>query len=302
LDILIRVANLQLNKCESVLIVIDSFVGMEELHPKYQRKSEGSYYRLPKEGEINDGVRIDKGADKWGLSRQPDGGILVEGKKIRLKIWADKFMEQKDLMEEIENHNPKWSYDKARELGFWLNDKDWRNVEITSILKFEKSDRKDPFVGYVIRSAIHDLRDDEEISGRPDACHAGSSYHSNTFSDHLEEKLEWLHADYSDMKKENYDKKIPDINDLVNKKVGFKFCLYNTTRNGKQIVKSETYHDWQNDGNFKLTWEGYYDGTEDGDPDGAKLMSWGGAYIILKSNDSRYVLYDLEVKEIVPPT
>jgi hypothetical protein len=60
------------------------------------RKSEGSYYRiprLPREGKINDGIRIDKGDDKWDLSRQTDGGIIVEGKKIRLKIWADKFME-----------------------------------------------------------------------------------------------------------------------------------------------------------------------------------------------------------------
>ena len=275
---------------------------MEELHPKYQRKSEGSYYRLPREGKINDGIRMDKGADKWGLSRQPDGGILVEGKKIRLKIWADKFMEQKDLMEEIEKHNPKWSYEKARDLGFWLNDKDFKNVEITSILKFEKSDRPDPFVGYVVRSAIHDLRTDKEISGSPEACHAGSAYHSNTYSDHLEEKIEWLHANYSDMNKENMTKKISDTDGILNKKVGFKFCLYNTKKNGKKIVKSESYHDWNNDGNFKLTWEGYYDGTEKKDTEGAKLMTWGGAYIILKSNDTRYVLYDLEVKEIVPPT
>ena len=283
---------------------------MEELDPKYQRKSDGTYYRLPREGKINDGKRIDKGADKWGLSRQPDGGILVEGKKIRLKIWADKVMEQKDLMEEIEKHNRKYAYDKARELGFWLNDKDFKNVEITSILKFEKSDRKDPFVGYVVRSAIHDNRTDKEISGSPEACHAGSAYHSNTYSDHLEEKIEWLHANYGDMKKENMTKKIQDTENILNKKVSFKFCLYNTKKNGKQIVKSETYHDWNNDGKFKLTWEGYYDGTEkrvpeneaEKDIEGAKLMTWGGPYIILKSNDTRYVLYDLEVKEIVPPT
>lgn len=275
---------------------------MEELDPKYERKNDGTYYRLPREGKINDGKRIDKGADKWGLSRQSDGGILVEGKKIRLKIWADQVMEQKDLMEEIEKHNHKWSYEKARDLGFWLNDKDFKNVEITSILKFEKSDRKDPFVGYVVRSAIHDLRTDKEISGRPDACHAGSAYHSNTYSNHLEEKIEFLHANYGDMNKENLTKKIPDTDDILNKKVGFKFCLYNTKKNGKHIVKSETYHDWNNDGKFKLTWEGYYDGTEKKDTEGAKLMTWGGPYIILKSNDTRYVLYDLEVKEIVPPT
>ncbi|MGE5683548.1 MAG: hypothetical protein ACM3ZS_00185 [Nitrososphaerota archaeon] len=276
---------------------------MEELHPKYRRKPGGSYYRLPKEGEINDGVRIDRGADKWDLSRQSDGGVLVEGKTIRLKIWADKFLEDDVLMEEIEKHNSDWSYDKARELGHWLNDKDWKNVEITSILQFKESPRPDPFVGYVVRSAIHDNRDDPELEGRPDACQAGSSYHSNTAADHLEEKIEWLHVDYSDMKKKNYDKKIPDIDNILNKKVGFKFCLYNTTREGMPIVKSETYHDWKNDGKFKLTWEGYYDGTEKGaSSTGAKLMTWGGPYIILKSNKSKYVLYDLEIKEIVPPT
>ena len=276
---------------------------MGDLDSKYQKDENGSYYRLPKEDKINDGLRIDKGADKWDLSRQNDGGILVEGNTIRLKIWADRFMEDEDLMKEIEKHNPQWSYDKTRELGHWLNDKDWKNVEITSILEFKKSPRPDPFVGYVVRSAIHDNRDDPELEGRPDACQAGSSYHSNTAAEHLEEKIEWLHVDYSDMKRDNMIKKIPDIDSILDKKVGFKFCLYNTTKNGQPIVKSETYHDWNNDGNFNLTWEGYYDGTEKGaSSTGAKLMTWGGPYIILKSNKSKYVLHDLEIKEIIPPS
>lgn len=276
---------------------------MRDLDPKYKKNEDGSYYRLPKEGKINDGIRIDKGADKWDLSRQDDGGILVEGETIRLKIWADKFLEDDKLIEEIENHNPNWSYDKARELGFWLSDKDWKNVEITSILEFKESPRPDPFVGYVVRSGIHDKKTDPELEGRPDACHAGSSYHSNTAADHLEEKIEWLHADYSEMEPDNMAKEIPDIDNIQNKKVGFKFCLYNTKKDGKSIVKSETYHDWNNDGKFKLTWEGYYDGKEKGaSSTGAKLMTWGGPYIILKSNKSKYVLYDLEIKEIVPPT
>ena len=158
---------------------------------------EGSHYRLPQEGNINDGIRIDKGADKWDLSRKSDGGILVDGETIRLKIWAESFMEQEKLIEEVEKHNSEWSYEKTRELGFWLSDKDWKNVEITSILKFNKSPRTDPFVGYVVRSAIHDNRDDKEIEGRPNACRAGSSYHSNLDGKgKTDEKIEFLHVDY----------------------------------------------------------------------------------------------------------
>ena len=55
-------------------------------------------------------------------------------------------------------------------------------------------------------------------------------------------------------------------------------------------------------------WETTYDGEEVcnkhkkvGGDDNSPLIDWGGPYVILKSNDSKYVLYDLEIKEIVPP-
>lgn len=297
---------------------------MEELDPKYQKKVDGSYYRLPTEGKINDGIKIDRGADKWDLSRETDGGIRVEGKTIRLKIWADRFMEQEDLMEEVEKHNPDWSYEIARNLGYWLNDKDWKNIEITSIIKFRKSPRSDPFVGYVVRSGIHDTREDKEIADRPNACHAGSSYHSNLDGKGgTEEKIEFLHADYgnahkiirtishdgTELSEDKRKKDLPKFGNIHNKKLGFKFCLYNFTGNGKKFVKSETYFDLENDGRgpYIKGWETTYDGKEVnenkkiGGEDNSPLMEWGGPYVILKSNDSKYMLYDLEIKEIVPP-
>jgi hypothetical protein len=93
---------------------------------------------------------------------------------------------------------------------------------------------------------------------------------------------------------------LPKLGDIHNKKVGFKVCTYNGKRNGKDVVIEETYVDKVNEGKgpYNLQWVGIHDGSEDKD---AGLMNWGSAYIILKSNDSKYKLHDLRITDIVPP-
>lgn len=275
----------------------------DRIEPKYQALAGGKSYVMPKSGAINDGVRIDKGASKWGLNRQSDGSILVDGSTIRLKVWATKYMTDSEIFSMVEATNPKWEYNKAREIGYWGSaDKCWTpNTELTAIVEFQKVSRPDPFVGIVMHSCIHDNASDPELKGRSDACHAGSSVHSNIQGNGgLEEKIEFLHVDYG-----NYSKTIPSslpkLGDIHNKKVGFKVCCFNTKENGKDIVKVETYVDKDNGGlgPYKLQWTGIHDGSEDSK---AGLMNWGSAYIILKSNDTKYKLHDLQIVDIVPPS
>ena len=282
-----------------------------EIDPKYETKPAGPTYRMPKTGNINDGIRIDEDSKKWDLSRQDDGSVLVNGKKIRLKVFADKYLDAVGIYQSVESVNPKWDYDVANSVGYWADPKipQWKNVEITSYITFLQSPRDDPFVGYVVRSCIHDLKDDKELEGRVEACRAGSAYHSNIYGDgHTEEKIEFQHADYGDAKKivtikpSKFDNLIKD-----QKKIGFKMCLYNLP-NGK--VKSETYFDLSGGkeevpGTFTKYWETTYDGSEGEEKNlktGSGAITWGSPYIILKSNDSSYKLHDLEIREIIPPT
>lgn len=269
-----------------------------EIDPKYASAEKGPNYRMPKTGDINDGIRIDKGSNKWNLSRQDDGSVLIEGKTIRLKVFSDRCADANGIYESVEGTNPNWDYDIARSIGYWSDPKipQWKNVEITSYITFLKSPRPDPFVGYVVRSCIHDLATDKEISERKSACHAGSAYHSNIYGDgHTEEKIEFLHADYGDAKE--IIPKLPKFGKLIDKKIGFKMCLYNLP-NGK--VKSETYFDKDLTGKFTKFWETTYDGSEGSTGTGA--ITWGSQYVILKSNDTKYKLHDLEIREIAPPS
>ena len=208
-------------------------------------------------------------------------------------------MTDNEIFAMVEATNPKWEYTKARQIGYWGNGNDcWTpNTELTAIIEFLKSPRPDPFVGVVAHSCIHDNAGDPELKGRSDACHAGSSVHSNIQGNGgLEQKLEFLHVDYGKYSK-TIPSSLPKIGDIHNKKVGFKVCIFNAKENGKDIVKVETYVDKTNTGNYQLQWTGIHDGSEGQ----AGLMNWGSCYIILKSNDTKYKLHDLEITDIVAP-
>jgi hypothetical protein len=279
------------------------------IDPKYPSLTNSPYYRLPKEGNVIDKDKfIDEGAKKWKLTRQEDHSVLVEGKTIRLKIYAGKVLGSGEpILKEIKKINPKAEYNIARQHGYWCptDIPQWKNIEITSYITFEKSPREDPFVGYVVRSCVHDLKGEKDIESLPEAYQCGSAYHSNVAGNgELEEKIEAFHAAYTKIDRSKIKPNgLPKFKDLHNKKIGFKWCLFNIRDSTNKVVKvrSETYFDFNNSGKFTLSWFCEYDGSETSSSTHNKcgLIEWGSPYVILKSNDTKYRLHDLEVREIV---
>jgi hypothetical protein len=265
---------------------------------------------------LADGIRVDKDASKWDLSVKADGSVYYNAKTGRLKIYAKKVLSFDEMMALVEKDNPKWDYNKARQLGSWGNTMGFGNLEVTTILTFDKNNtKKDAFLGYVARSCFHDLKTDPESKTNQFRYHGGSAHHSNIqIGGTFEEKIEGGHAIYYEAEKIfTYMTNVPN---LAGKKVGWKWCVQNTMFENKPIVLSQTYltlHPDDTDPNYAPWWSTVYHGDEcpnssiqadnknvdklDVDPG---LITWESPYLILKSNSSKMTIHDIEVKPIAP--
>jgi hypothetical protein len=292
------------------------------IDPKYQADPEYSelYFRMKDyvKGIPNlaDGKRIDADAKKWDLSVKSDGSVYYNAGTGRLKVYAKKVLSFDEMMKLVESNNAEWDYNKARQLGSWGNTMGFGNIEITTILTFDKNNtKKDAFLGYVARSCFHDLKTDPESKGHQHRYHGGSALHSNIqITGDFEEKIEGGHAIYYSAKDIlTYMTNVPN---LAGKKVGWKWCLQNTMFENKPIVLSQTYltlHPDDTDPGYAPWWSTIYRGNEcpdnciqednknvdklDVDPG---LITWESQYVILKSNSSKMTLHDIEIKPILP--
>ena len=101
----------------------------------------------------------------------------------------------------------------------------------------------------------------------------------------------------------------PDIHvggEIYNKIIGFKGIVYNVN---DTAVKLETWVDTENQG--KGPYKKVHEGTNFGNwGDNMKLcgaekdgqaITWGSPTVIIKANDFKFDIYDIEVREIVPP-
>jgi hypothetical protein len=298
------------------------------IEPKYNAdiSNSGLYFRLKDyvkgKNNLADGIRVDSDAKKWDLSVKSNGSVYYNASGIgdqsgtgRLKIYAKNVLSFDELMALVEKDNPEWSYDKARQLGAW-GGLGFGNVEATAVLTFDKDNaKKDAFLGWVARSCFHDLKTDPESKNHQHRYHGGSAYHSNIqIGGTFEEKIEGGHAIYYEADKIlTYMTNVPN---LAGKKVGWKWCLQNTMFENNPIVLSQTYltlHPDDTHPSYAPWWSTIYRGDEcpsksiqkdnknvdklDVDPG---LITWQSQYIILKTNDSKMTLHDIEIKPIVP--
>lgn len=202
-----------------------------------------------------------------------------------------------------------WNFSILDKQGYWLYPSDFKNIEFTVIFKMLEAEKRDQAISVVSRSIIHDSKGEEEIKEYPNAYCGGSSYHNNISADgKLQMKKEQYHADYV-IDKPN--EKI-DLGNLYNKKIGFKAIVYNFDNNSK--VKLESFVDTKNEGKgpYVKVHEKIDDGKWGIDSGKAKMnecgaitkgaiISWGSPKMILKTNNLEFDLYDIEIREIIPP-
>ena len=279
----------------------------EEIYPIYKDNPDGEYYRFNNKNP-NDLKQIDEIKHKEIFSERNSDGSWKVGKgttRIDISTKQAGILTQEKMMKQIET----WNFSILDKQGYWLYPSDFKNIEVTIIFKMLEAEKRDQAISLVSRSILHDTKGEEEIKEYPNAFCGGSSYHNNISTDgKLQMKKEQYHADYV------IDKPNEKINlgNLYNKKIGFKAIVYNFDNNSK--VKLESFVDTKNEGKgpYVKVHEKIDDGKwginsgkakmdECGAMDKGATISWGSPKMILKTNNLDFDLYDIEVREIIPP-
>jgi hypothetical protein len=117
-------------------------------------------------------------------------------------------------------------------------------------------------------------------------------------------KKEQYHIDYE---WERYNDEMLAVGNLYNKIVGFKGIVYNINNTA---VKLEAWVDAENGG--KGPYKKIHQAIDNGNwGDAMKLcgaetngqaITWGSPIVIIKANDFKFDIYDMQIREILPPT
>src|SRR6266487_4792876 len=180
--------------------------------------------------------------------------------------------------------------------GYMQSPNDWKNIEMTGLVKFVSGDSTDSWTWYA-RGGRH------TGSGYPQGCE-GTAYKVDLFyNGKVRFAKEQWHVSYVFT-----GTKTPTIpTNNIGKFVGFKGVMYNFQQGGKTVVKLELWVDptltnnWQKVDEFVDSggW-GSSAGECGGKPD--QIITWGGPIATFRWDNANNVsIKNLSVREIVPP-
>ena len=277
----------------------------------YETIPKGQTYRFNIDNP-NDKVQVDEGEHKTIFTQQNlDGSWRIDYGKPRIDIHTKDAGILPDKVGQLNNLSKgkiqSWNFSELKKIGYWYKPTDWKNIEVTLVFKLLDSARSkgdQHSISIVTRSISHSQLDNEykKSDDEPFFC-GGSSYHNNLSNDgKVRMKKEQFHIDYE---WERYNPEIT-VGDIYNKIIGFKAIVYNVN---DTAVKLETWVDTVNQG--RGPYKKIHEGIDLGNwGDNMKLcgaekegqaITWGSPIVILKANDFKFDIYDLEIREIVPP-
>ncbi len=296
----------------------------------YPTQSGGEQYRFNKSNP-NDLIQVNETEDPTVFSKKnPDNSWKVDKGKTRIEI----FTKQAGTLSEesLKEKATSWNYEELSKIGYWLNPKDWKNIEFTLIFKFDyqsnsnnninhnndDNKNKEHDISIVTRSIFHDAesaysedhnnKDDTDKENNnnqnPSYYCGGSSYHHNISNEgHVRMKKEQFHVKYDSGE---YIKNV-NLGNLTDKIIGLKAIVFNSEDNKK--IKLETWVDTENEG--RGPYKKVLDTTDNGKWGkfmkicGAEkkdaVISWGSPDIVIKTNDVSFDIFDIESREIIPP-
>ena len=114
----------------------DNKTGSKNYRPQiYLSQSGGEQYRFNKSNP-NDLIQVNETEDPTVFSKKnPYKNWKVDRGKTRIEI----FTKQAGTLSEesLKEKATTWNYEELRKVGYWLNSKDWKNIEFTLIFKFD---------------------------------------------------------------------------------------------------------------------------------------------------------------------
>jgi hypothetical protein len=277
----------------------------------YQSLPNGETYRF-NITHPNDKFQVNKEDKSNVFTKQNyDGSWRIDFGKPRIDIHTKDAGILPDKLGQLTNLShgkiQSWDYSELSKIGYWYKPTDWKNIEVTLIFKLLDSARSkgdQHSISIVTRSISHSQLDNDYKKGPKFFC-GGSSYHNNISNEgQVRMKKEQFHIDYE---WERYNDEMLAVGNLHNKIVGFKGIVYNINNTA---VKLEAWVDTENGG--KGPYKKIHQAIDNGNwGDNMKLcgaetngqaITWGSPTVIIKANDFKFDIYDIEVKEIVPPT
>jgi hypothetical protein len=279
----------------------------------YETIPNGQTYRFDINNP-NDKVQVDK-TDKDNIftKQNLDGSWRIDYGKPRIDIHTKDAGILPDKVDQLNNLSKgkiqSWNFSELKKIGYWYKPTDWKNIEVTLVFKLLDSARSkgdQHALSIVTRSISHSQLDSEykKSDDEPQFFCGGSSYHNNISNDgNLRMKKEQFHIDYE---WERYNEALT-VGNIYDKIIGFKGIIYNLNNTA---VKLETWVDTNNGGKgpYKKVHELIDNGNWgdnmklcDAEKDG-QAITWGSPIVIIKANDFKFDIYDIEIREIVPTT
>jgi hypothetical protein len=173
--------------------------------------------------------------------------------------------------------------------GYMQSSNDWKNIEMTSYVKLISGSR-DSFTWYA-RGGRH---------SDSNKCE-GTAYKSRLwYNGKTEFAKEQSHPDTTSTTQKSI------AGSLTGKWIGLKFVMYNFQKDGKTVVKLETWLDPDNDKDFVKIYERIESGGwgDDGDRCGGssdQIITWAGPIATFRWDDAKNVdIKWLSVREIQP--
>ena len=279
----------------------------------YPTSINGSTYKFNNTNP-SDKIQVDETEDKNIFSkRNSDGSWRIDDGKPRIKIFTKDAgrLTNKEILEKNMSKSiiQSWNYSKLKKIGYWYKPSDWKNIEFTVIFKLLDSLRskgEQHAISLVTRSISHSVLEEKSNDDDPPFYCGGSSYHNNLSNEgQVRMKKEQYHINY-EWERYNPDTDL-QLGNIYNKIIGFKGIVYNIN---DTAVKLETWLDTENEGKgpYKKVHE-MIDNGNWGDSMktcGAKTdgqaITWGSPMVLIKTNDFQFDIYNVEVREIVPPS
>jgi len=281
----------------------------------YETKADGQTYRF-NINNPNGKVQVDK-TDKSNIFTQQnlDGSWRIDYGRPRIDIHTKDAGILPDKVDRLNNLSKgkiqSWNFSELKEIGYWYKPSDWKNIEVTLIFKLLDSSRSkgdEHAISIVTRSISHSQLDNEykKSDDEPKFFCGGSSYHNNLSNEgKVRMKKEQFHIDYEWERYNDIDNL--SVGNIYNKIIGFKAIVYNLN---DTAVKLETWVDTENGG--KGPYKKVHELIDDGNwGDNMKLcgaetdgqaITWGSPIVIIKANDFKFDIYDIKIREIVPPS
>ena len=281
----------------------------------YETIPNGQTYRF-NINNPNGKVQVDEEEHEEVFSKQNlDGSWRIDYGRPRIDIHTKDAGIIPDKLEKLKNMSKgkiqSWNFSELKEIGYWYKPSDWKNIEVTLIFKLLDSSRSkgdEHALSIVTRSISHSQLDNEykKSDDEPKYFCGGSSYHNNISNEgKIRMKKEQFHIDYEWERYKDIDNL--SVGNIYDKIIGFKGIVYNINNTA---VKLESWVDVENGGKgpYKKVHELIDNGdwgdamTECGARTDGQAITWGSPIVLIKANDFKFDIYDIEIREIVPPT